>query len=529
MIINERLKLNNILKEGETVASLTHVCMWEKTGWKRITAAEAAKIYPLGRVSSRSGLFMCELCGQYVTLTEGTIKARHFRHSSSEAEKDCPERTFGANFSYSYKENEHELPIRLNVLSQTRISFELGLIRIPEELYDKHYEIIINTGKERYVYSGERITPDAITYVPLGEVPQKEYKLTVKGGNAKIHDYWPGIIKGISPSGSVFDAARGIKLPDDSDVTVGKKYYIVKMNDLQGSSKHLEIQKICTVRNNYERWNVYSVIAKDYDESAAKFFLKFRCRLTEHVASITPVWPIYVENPYVFSHNQTEMTVFVKGNVGFHAFPRTATVEYPCQKDKVYRLYSYGRHQMISVGRSKSLAYTYFMKMPLDQVTDLPKVTVTDVRGNILEGGDTGQLPEEKVVRINAPFDGFLLVLKNNRVVEKRSLSAGKISEIDDITWDSQIKVYVSMDLIWECLFKRGKKETLVEDEVLLQRLMSIAGPEMPISHSLGSVAYRLERYPKVRRWIYDCIRKGTMKRKAFLELQHYLVNMDRH
>ncbi|MDO5139643.1 MAG: hypothetical protein Q4D71_14430, partial [Oscillospiraceae bacterium] len=80
-------------REREKVASLTHVCIWSDTGWKRITAEEASRLHPGGTVSARSGLFMCELCGQYVLLTDGYIRDRYFRHSSAETSKDCPERT----------------------------------------------------------------------------------------------------------------------------------------------------------------------------------------------------------------------------------------------------------------------------------------------------------------------------------------------------------------------------------------------------------------------------------------------------
>ena len=64
--------------------ALTHVCMWSDNGWKRVTAEEAARLHPGGTVSARSGLFMCELCGQYVLLTDGAIQTRHFRHSAYE-------------------------------------------------------------------------------------------------------------------------------------------------------------------------------------------------------------------------------------------------------------------------------------------------------------------------------------------------------------------------------------------------------------------------------------------------------------
>ena len=55
------------------MTSLTHVCMWSDNGWKRITAEQAARLHPGGTVSAHSGLFMCELCGQYVILTDGDI------------------------------------------------------------------------------------------------------------------------------------------------------------------------------------------------------------------------------------------------------------------------------------------------------------------------------------------------------------------------------------------------------------------------------------------------------------------------
>ena len=78
------LAYENIIRGGVHMASLTHVCMWSDNGWKRITAEQAAKLHPGGTVSAHSGLFMCELCGQYVSLTDGTVQTRHFRHSADE-------------------------------------------------------------------------------------------------------------------------------------------------------------------------------------------------------------------------------------------------------------------------------------------------------------------------------------------------------------------------------------------------------------------------------------------------------------
>ena len=75
------------------MASLTHVCVWSSKGWTHITPEEVARSHPGGSVSARSGLFMCELCGQYVRFVDGDIQTPHFRHSAYEESKDCPERT----------------------------------------------------------------------------------------------------------------------------------------------------------------------------------------------------------------------------------------------------------------------------------------------------------------------------------------------------------------------------------------------------------------------------------------------------
>ena len=95
------------------MASLTHVCVWSKNGWKRITPEEVAREHSRGGVSARSGIFMCSLCGQYVTFFNGRVQAPHFRHSSAEADKSCPERMYVHGYDYTYAAGEHELPIRI--------------------------------------------------------------------------------------------------------------------------------------------------------------------------------------------------------------------------------------------------------------------------------------------------------------------------------------------------------------------------------------------------------------------------------
>ena len=59
------------------MASLTHVCVWSKNGWNRITPEEVAREHSRGGVSARSGIFMCSLCGQYVTFFNGRVYTQY--------------------------------------------------------------------------------------------------------------------------------------------------------------------------------------------------------------------------------------------------------------------------------------------------------------------------------------------------------------------------------------------------------------------------------------------------------------------
>ena len=104
------------------MASLTHVCMWSENGWKRITAEQASRLHPGGTVSAHSGLFMCELCGQYVLLTDGAIRNATSSTVVMKKSKDCPERTFGSGYSISYGSQEHDLPIRITSISASLLA-----------------------------------------------------------------------------------------------------------------------------------------------------------------------------------------------------------------------------------------------------------------------------------------------------------------------------------------------------------------------------------------------------------------------
>ena len=444
--------------------ALTHVCIWSGTGWKHISAYEAARQHPGGTVSAHSGLFMCELCGQYVLLTDGDIQVRHFRHSSSEKSKDCPERTAGTSFFPSYRKNEHELPIRISVIQPKRINFELGLIRVPEGLLKPASKIEIQPAEQPdtpFVYLGERIAPDQITYVGIGSVPYRQYQITITDAERSIYKYWPQNVTGINPEGSIFETDTGKKLPYDADVKVGDEYYLLIAGFAKPGGKHISVQEVSSFRCGWRNWRLYRICADDYDEYSARFFLEYHCRLTKYPSSLVPIWPVYVEDPYVMKHSREKTFMLVNGNAEMTVFPYSAVRQH-YEAATVMEVAANNRQQLISIVRSgiyRVLGYTYFWQEPLDSRNPLPTVTAMNIDGIPLTVGTHSKLPKHCEIVLQSAYDGTVLVRQEEKVIEKRTVEAGETVSISDLTYGMEINVLIGLDLCWSCSFTREKHE----------------------------------------------------------------------
>lgn len=81
------------------------------------------------------------------------------------------------------------------------------------------------------------------------------------------------------------------------------------------SSDSVQIKKIVQKQFGGEPWALYVVSASTFSEEAARFFLDFHCRLTDHPVSLQPVWPLFTEGNYIVNHSQESMYVLVEGNI----------------------------------------------------------------------------------------------------------------------------------------------------------------------------------------------------------------------
>ena len=514
------------------MASLTHVCMWREKGWKRITAEEAARLHSGGTVSARSGLFMCELCGQYVLLTDSAVRVRHFRHSSSEKSKNCPERTSGTGVKYGYSQGEHELPIRIKNITNRSFELEMGFIQVPRNLLTPQLQIRIRLNgytSKSFTYTKERLDSEGITYLDIGNVPSERYNVEITGAAESICQFWPKTIQGIDSTGTIFDASTGKKLVYDADVSVGKKYYLLRRGTLDGmNGSHVTYKEIACQTVSGETWYVYEVTANDYDEVSARFFLDYHCRLTEQPISIQPVWPVYVENPYIIKHNQKNIVMHLTGNAPTtQVFPYALVRKYPCANGSVIEINCNNRQQLISAGRTKALQYTYFWKELLSQTTERPVATVMDIKDTLIEGGKQHELPERRVLRITIPYDGILTIKQDEFLLEKRKLYANTTIEVDDIAWNMELVICIGLDVVWKALFcKKKELQNFVDEVAIVHRFESCIGVQMSIPHTMGSLTSRLSNYPMIRQWLYKCIRSGHMSERAYRDLQGFIKSI---
>ena len=511
------------------MASLNHVCMWTEHGWQRITAEQASALHPGGTVSAHSGLFMCELCGQYVTLTDGYERVRYFKHSAGENDKACPERTFGPSYvPPTYKAGEHELPIRLTNITSQNFSLEMGFLFIPPDILQQASLRTITIRPcgvpSTFQYSFERLNSDSITYLPVGGIPVKSYQV---GVDPVLNTIWPKEVAGIDPTGAVFAANSGRKLDLDSDVQVNRKYYCLLPRKLYETFPHVQTKELCRKNINFNYWYLYEVTATAYEADAARFFLDLHCRLTDSPAHIQPVWPPYAESPYVIRHSRDRIYIHIRGQNGIRAktFPSALNQEFQCADGILLELDCKGRQQLISAGRTHVQQYTYLWKEPLTPVNCLPSVNVADIHNNQISSGTFISPPDREQLLITAPFDGHVLVYKDHVLTNKIPIKSDHCLNLEHISRHTEVRILQGLDIVWKAYFDIAAIHDHPDDASIVRKLDSFHGALVPMSHTLGALAQELTDYPVVKQWLYCKIRSGTISQDALHYLRHFILD----
>ena len=505
---------------------LTHVCVWDgKAGYRRVSIEEACSMYPYTVAANRE-IFVCSLCAQSVGLTAPGANVRHFRHTSAAQKKECEDRAQAyARVSTGY--NCHPMPLRIKVAHRNYL-LELGFFRTPSSATGCPWFqkiTITDDNKKRYVYSFERLSSEGVTYLNVGNTPSTEYKLSYDRPSSNLDRYWPSKTAGVNSRGSFFDCSTGKILYSGSKAYPYQDYYLLQHKSIEYDVPHgISYERIAETRTgSFTTWYLYKIHVQDFSASVARFFLKRSIFLTERPVAFYPVWPPYVEDPYFLYHHDPKMYFYMQDEDSeLNIYPATTYAQHQNLDDgKLYSVYAASKEQLLSLGQSGAIGFSYLMTKPLDMVASFPEVQIKSVDGNLITEDFCNQLPKGKQVTIQAPFDGKIILIKNDKILDIRHIVAEEILTVDELSFGCEIQIFQGCDMIRTIHFERIKQNVNIAamDRQLVDRLCYCKSESMPIPHSTAAAVLQLKQFTLTKQWLLSQLRSGRIDRDAYFML----------
>lgn len=517
---------------------LTHVRVWDdRKGYRRVTVEEASLMFPHETVSASRGYFVCELCAQNVCFTAPGIYSRHFRHDSAAQNKECEERQTAYSASPTAL-NCQSLPIRIRVYDD-KFTLQLGFVHPAVRRSQSSCSTIKICGDfyHRLNFSFDRIEASGITYLDIGNCPCQEYKLAYEQASPELTRFWPASTPGVNPAGSFFDCSTNKMLPIGAKAFLGKKYYLLQRIPLRSLvvPHGITARKITEIRTpNLENWSLFQLEVTSFSEPVARFFLQRSIFLAEKPTVFYPIWPPYVEDPYFIYHRENDLYFYMQGeNAELKTFPVTRTSQEAISRNvdsgKLYHIFASSKEQLLSLGRSGALGFTYLMKKEMDLQAPKPVVSVIDLEGTAYDAETYTQLPKSKRLTIFAPFDGKVVFRKNGKINFIYRLTAEQDLMVDQIAFGTQIEIIQGCDLVRSLCFERKTAEfdVAAADKQLATKLKSARGAMITIPHSFGTIAAKMQDYPQTKQWLLQAIRSGEIPRSAYRMLIRYSQEMN--
>ena len=509
--------------------ALTHVSMWTQHGWKRVTIEEVVKSHSGGTVSARSGLFKCDLCGQYVTLADGP-KRSYFKHNSNEIEKDCLDRSLYLSKNNSFKPEIHDLPLRI-VVKRNKFSFELGFTPLPQQIFEKNREkqILIKAKgifEENFQYDWSRLNNDTTNYLYVGEKPAETYGICI--ANSKDNDYqsyWPKEIEGIPNKGILFDSENALKLVQYKDVCVNHTYYFLKRGPHSGMPQNILRKEICAVTiSGSPTWFLYEITVQKATKEAAIFLYDLnRYNLTDEPAILQPIWPVFQVDPYLIRHESDSITFYLNGDAEPKIFPSEILLTSNCETGKVISVKNSNkqqlRQQLLAIGKTKTMDYQYIRYGMRKYQFDAPEVFISDESGEQFAAGKNKKLPPKQLLRVSSSVDGFIERFHKENLTEVLPLYADKALSITKLRYGDSIFIYLGLDMVWQVQFERIEEDSQINDNQLLNQLKKCKGESIHIDHSIGTLAIKMKNFPLSKRWLSKAIVSGKINKDAYLLL----------
>lgn len=511
---------------------LTHVCVWDpNAGYRRVTIEEACELHPYG-ASAGSGHFICELCAQNVLLTAPGAYIQHFRHDPSSPNKECDERQayFDPTYGRALKSlNSHVMPLRITVVGK-EFSFQLGFFNPPDiNAYCSKIKIL-GDSHQKYEYSFDRIEAIGTTYLNVGDIPSQNYWLEYTDANSALKKYWSNKVPGVYSKGSFFDISSGKMLQLGGKANAHKPYYLLQRRPLY-YQPDIDIKEVArTQSNSSTSWYLYRITVKTFSIYSAQFFLKYSIFLTESPTKYYPIWPAYVENPYFIQHNSAELYLYLCGDdAELKTFPATCGTSVhqldAADGGKLCKINTREKEQLISIGKSGALGFSYLLRNELKLIAPVPEVHIEDSYGTILDQEVYSSLPKSNRIIVTAQFDGKVVFLKNGSIQSVSWLSADQAVTVDHLSFGSEIHIFQGCDRIRRIKFERNCSDLDAKaiDIALVKELNATHGNVISISHSFGTIGAKLDKYPQTKMWVYASLRNGKISRDAYQILVNFI------
>lgn len=513
--------------------SLEHVCIWDaKTGYRPISVAEASKLYPY-TVSAYGSPFVCELCAQNVLLTGPGDKARHFRHNKAEQNKECDDRQKYFDPAYGHDLRSlvcGALPLRIS-LTDEGVAFELGFFYPPCTGAVCDRIIIDGDIQQHYEYSFERIGHNGTTYLRVGSVPNRVYSIVYENPNFALEKFWPKRVTGVDPQGTFFDAKTGRMIASGGKINAERELYLLQREALYGGlyPTDIEVTELRRQRANSHVWHLYRIRVKCFTESAAKFFLKRKIFLTENPTKFYPIWPAYTKDSCQIFHSAFNFYFYLNGDdAELKSYPASPNAE-SAEEGRLYRIRTQQREQLVSIGKSGALGFSYLIRQAMKRDALPPTVKIFDCDGVALTEDRYTKVPKLKRMTVECPYDGKAVIRRTNIITNIYRLQAEQRVTIDELALDMEIQIFQGCDCIRSISFEREMKsaDTLERDTLLVKSLKNCAGPAIPVTHAMGAMVSKFDAYPKTKKWLYEVLRRGEMPRKALRILER--TALDNH
>lgn len=459
--------------------ALTHVITWspQEKRWKRIDASTASRTWGGHTVSADKRVFVCELCKQYVLLTQAGLQPAHFRHNKNEDDKSCPDRVISGG-SLSYEPRKFSFPLKLSV-SDNKVSFLLGLM-IPREFRnllkdtaaEEKVSILpindgVNIAASPIKFSLDRLLVQGIVYLPVGNEPRKSYQIQISGPMRDLL-HWPQDTPGIEAPGAVFDGNSCKRIPFDGDIEVGRAYWLLTIHD----DLHLsQIRGLKIERQNVQirskaslfspTWTLYRIQANEFQKESAEFFLQFQLRLTEKPIQLFPLWPITIKRPYAVTCNEELQTqvFYASGDDIFNRiYPKPPTDPIVWKKPPTLLCLPINyKNLLVTSGRISVLKYLFLMQdaMPKgrslvqsnDELCEIRTIDGKPLNDHFNDEQSILNAVSSNTICCSPHFNGSIEIYQNTRHLHRINLRAEQAEEIE-LHFGYRYEIFIGFELI---------------------------------------------------------------------------------